>query len=357
MDVTPNFWSDKKVFVTGHTGFKGGWLCLWLQHLGAQVTGFALNPTNNLNFFEIAHVGKSMNSVFGDIRDSELLSKVISNFAPEIIFHLAAQPLVRRSYLNPVETYSTNVMGTVNLFEAVRTTCSVRAVVNVTSDKCYENKEWLWGYRENETLGGFDPYSNSKACSELVTSAYQKSFFNNTQFNGHSVGLATARAGNVIGGGDWSEDRLIPDTLRAIEFGESVTIRNPMAVRPWQHVLEPISGYLSLAEKIYTDGLKFAEAFNFGPYEEDAKPVSWIVEALNKCWGSNLNWTLDKSLQPHEARQLRLDCTKARNQLGWYPKWKLAQAINNIVIWHKAHLNGEDMHKTSMTQINEYSNA
>lgn len=351
-----NFWSGKKVFVTGHTGFKGGWLCLWLQHLGAQVTGFALSPPHKPNFFDSSRVGNGMSSIIGDIRDVEFLSKVIGNFKPEVVFHLAAQPLVRRSYVNPIETYSTNIMGTVNLLEAVRNTDSIRAVVNVTSDKCYENNEWVWGYRENEAMGGADPYSSSKACSELVTSAYRNSFFNLSQINECRVGLATARAGNVIGGGDWSEDRLIPDILKAIESGNNIIVRNPMSIRPWQHVLEPISGYLCLAEMIYTEGLEFAEAFNFGPSEEDTKPVSWIVEALTKRWGSDVNWTVDGSLQPYEAKQLRLDCTKARNKLGWYSRWKLEQAINNIVLWHKAHQNGEDMHKTSLSQIYDYIN-
>lgn len=352
-----NFWSGKKVFVTGHTGFKGGWLSLWLQHLGAQVTGFALSPPHKPNFFDSSRVGNGMSSIIGDIRDGEFLSKVIGNFKPEVVFHLAAQPLVRRSYVNPIETYSTNIMGTVNLLEAVRNTDSIRAVVNVTSDKCYENNEWVWGYRENEAMGGADPYSSSKACSELITSAYRKSFFNLSQINEFRVGLSTARAGNVIGGGDWSEDRLIPDILRAIESGENINVRNPKSIRPWQHVLEPISGYIYLAEMIYKEGLEFAEAFNFGPSDEDAKPVSWIVESLTKRWGSEVNWTLDSSLHPHEAKQLRLDCTKARNKLGWCPKWKLEQAINYIVLWHKAHQNGEDMHKTSLTHINDHINS
>jgi CDP-glucose 4,6-dehydratase len=356
MVLNPNFWSGKKVFVTGHTGFKGGWLCLWLQHLGAHVTGFALVPPSSPNFFEIARVGSGMNSILGDIRDADFFTTMMCNSAPEVVFHLAAQPLVRRSYANPIETYSTNVMGTVNLFEAVRTTKSVRVVVNITSDKCYENMEWLWGYRENEVLGGSDPYSSSKACSELITSAYRNSFFHPSNFKDHRVGLATARAGNVIGGGDWSEDRLIPDIIRAIDLGQSVNVRNPRAVRPWQHVLEPISGYLCLAEMIYKDGLEFAEAFNFGPSEDDAKPVSWIVEALMKRWGTDAKWTFDQALHPHEAKQLRLDCTKARNQLGWHPRWKLEQALDSIVLWHQAHKNGEDMHKTSLAQIHKFIN-
>jgi CDP-glucose 4,6-dehydratase len=356
MALNSNFWSGKKVFVSGHTGFKGGWLSLWLQHLGAHVTGFALSPPSYPNFYEIAHVGDGMKTILGDIRDSELLAKAICNSQPEVVFHLAAQPLVRRSYVNPIETYSTNVMGAVNLFEAIRRTSSVRAVINVTSDKCYENKEWVWGYRENEAMGGFDPYSSSKGCSELITAAYRNSFFNPSKYQEHRVGIATVRAGNVIGGGDWSEDRLIPDMLRAIEHGQSVNVRNPTAVRPWQHVLEPISGYLCLAEMIFTHGLEFAEPFNFGPSENDVKQVSWIIEALTKSWGADLNWNFDRATHPHEANQLRLDCSKAKNLLGWQPKLTLDQAINYIVLWHKAHLSEADMHKTSLAQIEEFSN-
>lgn len=353
--MNPSFWRDKRVFVTGHTGFKGSWLGLWLQQLGANVTGFALPPPTNPSLFEVAQVVQGMVSVIGDIRDEALLASAMRQAAPDIVIHMAAQPLVRRSYVDPVETYGTNVMGTVNLLQAVRKTPSVRAVVNVTTDKCYENKEWVWGYRENEPMGGFDPYSSSKGCAELVTAAYRNSFFSNARHSEHQVAIATARAGNVIGGGDWAEDRLIPDILRAIQSGQSVNIRNPKATRPWQHVLEPLSGYLVLAEKLYTDGLAFAEAFNFGPAEEDAKPVQWIVEHLTHSWGNGASWHLDGGVHPHEAHYLKLDCSKASATLGWQPRWHLRQALQAIIVWHKAHSNRQDMRALCLQQIDDYT--
>lgn len=358
--MNPSFWSSKKVFITGHTGFKGSWLSLWLQQLGAEVTGYALPPPTNPSLFEFVKVAQGMNSVIGDIRDGTQLANVMQQAKPDIVIHLAAQPLVRQSYVNPVETYSTNVMGTVQLLEAVRQTPSVRAVVNVTTDKCYENKEWVWGYRENEPMGGFDPYSSSKGCAELVTAAYRNSFFNTVRHSEHQVALATARAGNVIGGGDWANDRLIPDVLRAIESGQSANIRNPQATRPWQHVLEPLNGYLVLAEKLYTEGPAFAEAFNFGPAEEDAKPVQWIVEQLTQSWGDGASWHLDGGKHPHEAHYLKLDCSKARVMLGWQPNWNLAQALQAIIVWHRAHSahkSGAEMRALCLQQINEYSQA
>ena len=358
--MNPSFWKDKKVFVTGHTGFKGGWLSLWLQQLGAVVTGYALPPPTNPSLFEEACVEQGMTSIIGDIRDGVTLVGAIRQTAPDIVIHMAAQPLVRRSYVDPVETYSTNVMGTVHLLEAVRQTRSVRAVVNITTDKCYENKEWVWGYRENEPMGGFDPYSSSKGCAELVTAAYRNSYFNCSAQGGHRVALATARAGNVIGGGDWAEDRLIPDILRAIQNGESVNIRNPHATRPWQHVLEPLGGYLTLAEKLHTHGLAFAEAFNFGPAEDDAKSVQWIVEQLTQNWGGSSAWHLDGGAHPHEAHYLKLDCSKARAMLDWTPRWNLGQALQAILAWHKVHAQPEgykDMRALCLHQINEYSTA
>jgi CDP-glucose 4,6-dehydratase len=349
--MNPEFWRDKKVFLTGHTGFKGSWLSLWLQELGAQVTGYALKQPTTPSLFEVAQVGRGMTSIIGDIRDGAMLTNAMRDTSPDIIIHMAAQPLVRRSYVDPVETFSTNVMGSVNLLEAVRQTPTVRAVVNVTSDKCYENKEWIWGYRENEPMGGSDPYSSSKGCAELVTAAYRKSFFNLSKYGEHQVALATARAGNVIGGGDWAEDRLIPDILRAIQAGQPVNIRNPKATRPWQHVLEPLNGYLVLAEKLYSDGASFAEAFNFGPSEEGAKPVQWVVEHLTQKWGDGANWKLDHAENPHEAHYLKLDCSKAKIFLDWQPRWSLAEALENIIVWHRAYQRGEDMRKITISNI------
>lgn len=349
------FWSGKKVFVTGHTGFKGSWLSLWLQQLGAKVTGYALQPPTNPSLFEVAQVAQGMTSVIGDIRDVAKLHDSMRQASPDIVIHMAAQPLVRRSYVDPVETYSSNVMGTVHLLESVRRIPSVRAVVNVTSDKCYENKEWVWGYRENEPMGGFDPYSSSKGCAELVTAAYRNSFFNAEKYSQHQVALATARAGNVIGGGDWAEDRLIPDILRAIQYGQCVNIRNPHATRPWQHVLEPLSGYLTLAEKLFTHGPAFAGAFNFGPAEEDAKPVQYIVEQLTQNWGNGAAWHHDGGTHPHEAHYLKLDCSKARTLLGWRHRWDLSQALQAIIDWHKAHQSNQDLRALCIRQIQNYS--
>jgi CDP-glucose 4,6-dehydratase len=350
------FWRGKRIFLTGHTGFKGGWLSLWLQQLGAEVTGFALSSPTHPSLFEVANVAQGMTSVIGDIRNAQALTQAMNQAAPEIVIHMAAQPLVRRSYVDPVETYSTNVMGTVNLFEAVRQTASVRAVVNVTTDKCYENKEWAWGYRENEPMGGFDPYSSSKGCAELVTSAYRNSYFNSGQKSSASVALASARAGNVIGGGDWAEDRLIPDIVRAIEAGQSVKIRNPHATRPWQHVLEPLSGYLVLAERLYAEGAAFAQAFNFGPSEQDARPVQWMVDAMTKQWTGDARWHIDDGDHPHEAHYLKLDCSKARSALGWVPRWNLEQALQSIVAWHIAHRDGQNMKEVCEQQIADYVN-
>ena len=352
--MNSSFWMGKRIFITGHTGFKGSWLSLWLQQLGAKVTGYALQPPTNPSMFDIARVGAGMTSIIADIRDGNKLTSFMRQAAPDIVIHMAAQPLVRRSYIDPVETYSANVMGTVYLLEAVRQTNSVRAVVNVTTDKCYENKEWLWGYRESDPMGGFDPYSSSKGCAELVTAAYRNSFFNPAKFSQHKVAIATARAGNVIGGGDWAEDRLIPDICRALGSGQSVGIRNPHATRPWQHVLEPLSGYLALAEKLYTKGADFAEAFNFGPAEGDAKPVQWIVEQITHQWGSGASWHLDIESQPHESHFLKLDCSKARSELSWSPRWKLGEALNAATDWYKAYLSKVDMQKFSLQQIEKY---
>ena len=351
------FWHGKRVLLTGHTGFKGSWLSLWLQSMGAKVIGYALTPPTNPSLFEVANVGLGMTSIIGDIRDLAHLQKVFAEHHPEIVIHMAAQPLVRYSYLEPVETYSTNVMGVVNLLEAIRQTKSVQAVVNVTTDKCYENREWAWGYRENEAMGGFDPYSSSKGCAELVTAAYRNSYFHPEKYHEHGVAIATGRAGNVIGGGDWAEDRLIPDTMRAIVSGQPVNIRNPHSIRPWQHVLEPLSGYLLLAQRLYEEGPAFAEAWNFGPNDDDAKPVDWILDKLTNTWGEAASWKLDKGEHPHEAHYLKLDCSKAKSRLQWQPKWSLATAIEEICVWHKAHTAGADMQAMCLHQIKQYEMA
>lgn len=354
--VEPSFWLDKVVLLTGHTGFKGSWLSLWLQDMGAKVIGYALPAPTNPSLFDVANVAEGMVSIESDIRDFATLSAVFEKYQPEIVIHMAAQPLVRYSYANPIETYSTNVMGTVHLLEAARLTSSVRAIVNITSDKCYENREWAWGYRENEPMGGYDPYSNSKGCAELVASAYRSSYFNPDNFTDHRVALASARAGNVIGGGDWAEDRLIPDIMRAIMQGKPVHIRNPHAIRPWQHVLEPLSGYLLLAQKLYEEGTVYAEGWNFGPNNEDAKPVQWIVESLTKAWGEDASWMLDKGDHPHEAHYLKLDCSKAKACLNWHPRWCLEDALNAIIDWHRAYRDGKNMHELTLRQIQAYHN-
>jgi CDP-glucose 4,6-dehydratase len=352
--VDPLFWADKVVLLTGHTGFKGSWLSLWLQSMGAKVIGYALPPPTDPSLFITANVANGMTSLEGDIRDIAELSKVFGKYQPEIVVHMAAQSLVRHSYVNPIETYSTNVMGTVHVLEAARQAVSVRAIVNVTSDKCYENREWVWGYRENEAMGGYDPYSNSKGCAELVTAAYRKSYFNPGQYADHRVALASARAGNVIGGGDWAEDRLIPDIMRAIVQGKPVYIRNPHAIRPWQHVLEPLSGYLMLVQKLWHEGTDYGDAWNFGPSDEDTKPVSWIVDHLTKACGEGASWQLDDGDHPHEAHYLKLDCSKAKSRLDWRPRWHLEDALTAIVDWHRAHQAGHDMRTVTLRQIARY---
>lgn len=348
------FWKNKRVLITGHTGFKGGWLSLWLQQYGANLLGYALPPPTTPSLFEVANVAQGMTGIVGDVRDLNHLCRVFENFQPQIVFHLAAQALVRESYRNPVDTYATNVIGTVNVLEAVRRTGSVKVVVNVTSDKCYENKEWVWGYRETEPMGGFDPYSNSKGCAELVTSAYRNSFFNSQKYGEHGVALATARAGNVIGGGDWASDRLIPDIMRSIELNQPVVIRNPHAIRPWQHVLEPLSGYLQLAESLWLEGCKNADGWNFGPNDDDAKPVSWIVDRLTQKWGGGATWVRDNGGHPHEANYLKLDCSKAKSQLNWNPRWSLDKALDAIVDWHRLSFRGGNMREKTIEQIRQY---
>lgn len=350
MVTTPEFWRGKRVLVTGHTGFKGSWLSLWLTRMGARVTGYALAPPTSPSLFVLGKVGRCVDSVEADVRDLPRLQAVVRDCRPEVVFHLAAQALVRPSYDDPVGTYATNVMGTVNLLEAVRHTDGVRAVVIVTSDKCYENREWLWGYREDEAMGGYDPYSSSKGCAELVTSAYRRSFMQARP----TTGLASARAGNVIGGGDWALDRLVPDILRAFSAGQVVPIRSPNAVRPWQHVLEPLGGYLRLAEHLYAEPGKYAEAWNFGPGDHDTRPVSWIVEKMRARWGAGAAWALDGQPQPHEAGYLKLDCSKAHARLGWQPTLTLDEALDLVVDWHRAYLNQTDVTAVTQAQIDSF---
>ncbi|MDI9640292.1 CDP-glucose 4,6-dehydratase [Oscillatoria amoena NRMC-F 0135] len=351
--MKPSSWPGKRVFLTGHTGFKGSWLSLWLQLLGAEVAGYSLAPPTQPSLFELADVQEGMLSIEGDIRDLERLRQAIAQFKPEIVFHLAAQSIVRQSYQNPVDTYAVNVMGTVNLLEAIRQVGGVRAVVNITSDKCYENREWVWGYRENEAMGGYDPYSSSKGCAELVTSAYRNSFFHPSDYAQHGVAIASARAGNVIGGGDWAVDRLIPDTLKSLIAKQPLPIRNPHAIRPWQHVLEPLNGYLTLAEYLYQQGAPFSEAWNFGPNDCDIQPVSWVVDRLFTLWGEG-TWQWDRGTQPHEATTLKLDSTKARIKLGWQPKLDLETALAWIVDWTKAWQAGANSRHFTETQIQKF---
>lgn len=354
-----SFWNGKRVFVTGHTGFKGSWLCLWLASMGAEVTGFALAAQGQPQLFHISGADRDVRSVISDIRNREHLASAISIAQPEIIFHMAAQPLVRQSYSNPVETYEINVLGTAYLLEAVRNALGrgihIRALVNVTTDKCYENKEWEWGYRETDTLGGYDPYSSSKACSELVTASYRRSFFSPQLHQVHGLGIATARAGNVIGGGDASLDRLVPDCLRAFSTGQEVSIRSPRATRPWQHVLEPLSGYLLLARRLFENGSDYASAWNFGPDEKSVVSVERLVHSLSELWGNEAKYDVDTTLQPHEAHDLKLDSSRARRILGWRPRWTVETALEKTVEWHRFWLAKEDIRELCLQQIKDFT--
>ena len=353
--INKSFWSNKKVLVTGCTGFKGSWLVTWLIEMGADVYGYSLNPNTNPSMFELLDLKHKITYQEGDVRDYDKFHNFLNSVNPEIVFHLAAQALVRYSYDNPIETYQINVLGVVNVLESIRQNKNVKAVVNVTTDKCYENKEWHWGYRENEPMGGYDPYSNSKGCSELVTSCYQNSYFNPKNYGvNHNTLLASARAGNVIGGGDWAEDRLIPDMVKSFLLKKKVMIRNPLSIRPWQHVLEPLSGYLCLAQRLYEGNIKFAEAWNFGSSDGDTKNVAYIVQALCNSWGNDASWELDKEAHPHEASSLKLDCSKANNILQWSPSFCLEQALDKIVVWYKSYNTGENMYKLTVSQIEEY---
>ncbi len=352
--MNEKFWKGKKVFLTGHTGFKGSWLSLWLQSTGAELVGYSLAPPSEPSLFKVANVADEMLSLEGDVRDLDHLLKAVTQHRPEIVIHMAAQALVRPSYESPVDTYATNVMGTVNVLEAVRKVGGVKAVLCITSDKCYENREWVWGYREDEPMGGYDPYSNSKGCAELVVSAYRNSYFSAATYAQHGVALATARAGNVIGGGDWALDRLVPDILRAIMAKKTVVIRNPDAIRPWQHVLEPLNGYLMLVEQLAAKGANYAEGWNFGPADEDAKPVSWIVDRLTASIGDGITWELEGAEQPHEAHYLKLDCSKARARLGFRPRLDLATTLDWISEWCQAYMAGQDMRSLTLSQMERY---
>ncbi|AMK18869.1 CDP-glucose 4,6-dehydratase [Sphingobium sp. MI1205] len=345
--VNAALWEGRRVFVTGHTGFKGGWLSLWLQRLGAHVTGLSLPAPTQPSFFEQTRLSELVHHIEGDIRDERTVADAIEAARPEIVFHLAAQPLVRYSYANPVETYATNVMGTVHVLEACRTSDSVQAVVCVTTDKCYENREWVWPYRESDPMGGYDPYSSSKGAAELAIAAYRRSYPRKAK-------IASARAGNVIGGGDWAEDRLIPDIIRALIAGERPVIRNPASIRPWQHVLEALSGYLAIGERLLEGHDEMAAAWNFGPSDDDTQPVSWIVDQILAAWGAEGAWERPSAPQPHEAVLLRLDSSKARSELGWRPKLSLNEALTKIVDWHKDVARGGDARAISLRQIDEY---
>ncbi len=356
MNNLKNTFKNKKVLITGHTGFKGSWLTLILNELGAEVFGYSLEPPTQPSLYVKGNIENHIKSYIGDIRDFDNLLKTIKLTKPEIIIHMAAQSLVRKSYNEPIETFSTNIMGTVNLLEAIRFEKNIKAFVNVTTDKCYENKEWHWGYRENEPMGGFDPYSNSKACSELVTSSYRNSFFNINNYNEHGVLISSARAGNVIGGGDWADDRLIPDFFRAIESNSILKIRSPFSIRPWQYVLEPLFGYLLLAQKLIHGETKFAEAWNFGPNDDDAKNTQWIISHLANLWKNDIKIEIDKNPQPHEANYLKLDCSKAKNILEWQPKWNIEVSLKKIVEWYQTYYNGGNINDICVKQINEYIN-
>jgi CDP-glucose 4,6-dehydratase len=351
-------WQGRRVFLTGHTGFKGGWLALWLAKLGAQVRGYALDPCTEPNLFTVAGVRSVVEDIRGDIRDAAALETAMQTFAPEVVFHMAAQPLVRYSYIDPIGTYETNVIGTARVLDSVRRTPSVRAVVSITTDKCYENKEWIWGYRETDPLGGYDPYSSSKACAEIVSAAYRQSYFPTARLAEHRVALATARAGNVIGGGDWSLDRLVPDLVRGFLAGEPVRIRRPQAIRPWQHVMEPLHGYMRLADQLLTQDLqvaaRYATAYNFGPSDDDAQPVGWIVEKMTGFWGDGASWVLDPDPGVHEAGYLKLDASRARADLAWTPHLRLETALQWLVEWYRAWQSGADMHAFTLAQIDAY---
>jgi len=346
--VDKNFWNGKKVFLTGHTGFKGSWLSIWLSSLGSEVRGYSLDPQTSPSLYNEARIYSIIDSHIGDIRDQEKLYKSMIEFNPDIVIHMAAQPLVRDSYEVPIDTFDINVIGTAKVFEVARSCDNLKVILNITTDKCYENDGRLHGYKESDPMGGYDPYSASKGCSELVTSSYRRSFFYDK-----GVALSSVRAGNVIGGGDWANDRLIPDILMSFEKSEPVLIRNPKATRPWQHVLEPLSGYLMLAQKMHDKVDRYSEGWNFGPNKQDVKPVDWILNKMINKWPGS-SWEFDKNYSPHEANFLQLDITKAKSELGWRPVWGLGYTLDKIVDWHRAWLNKENMQTVCLTEIKDY---
>lgn len=348
-----NVFKNKTVLVTGHTGFKGSWICVWLKELGANVVGYALEPYTDRDNFVVTGLQHKIAHIIGDVRDFRELRKVFGEYQPEFVFHLAAQPIVRESYTNPKETYDINVGGTVNVLECCRLTDSVRVIVNVTSDKCYENKEWIWGYRESDPMGGYDPYSSSKGCSELITAAYRKSFFNPNDSKVHEKSLASARAGNVIGGGDWQKGRIISDCIKALESKEPVEVRNPNAIRPWQHVLEPLSGYLLLASKMYEDPQEFCGAWNFGPNYDSIIPVGELADKVMARWGNGSWIDLSNENASHEAKLLSLDISKAKSYLKWFPLWNIDKAIEKTVDWYKEYKK-KDPYRICVKQIEEF---
>tara|TARA_B110000008_G_scaffold4511_1_gene4435 strand:+ start:13124 stop:14224 length:1101 start_codon:yes stop_codon:yes gene_type:complete len=355
--IKKNFWYSKKVLITGHTGFKGSWLSIWLKSLGAEVIGVSLDPPSSPNLYEKALVSDGIVSLRQDICNLGELKKIFQKYQPEIVFHLAAQAIVRYSYSNPVETYLTNVMGTLNVLEGIRSINSVNAAIMVTSDKCYQNTERKKGYSEDEPMGGHDPYSSSKGAAELLISSYRNSFFSDPSSINHNTAIASVRAGNVIGGGDWAQDRLIPDIIQSFQKEQKVIIRKPNAVRPWQHVLEPLSGYMQLAELLYKEGTPYAEAWNFGPSDADTKPVKWIVEKISELWGGNLKWVMDDHENKHEANFLKLNCNKAYKKLNWHPRWTLDESLLKIVEWHKVEsLPTSDCSKLCLSQIEDFQN-
>ena len=352
--MNKEFWNKKKVLLTGHTGFKGSWLSLWLQKLNANVIGFSKSIPTNPSLFELANIENGMTSIMGNVCDYDKLEEIIKEYKPEIAIHMAAQAILRESYSNPIETYTTNVMGTVNLLESIRKAGNVKVILNVTTDKCYESNESSKGHLETDRLGGYDPYSNSKACSELVTSSFRNSFFNPKEYQKHGISLASCRAGNVIGGGDWGKDRLIPDIMRGILNNEIIKIRNPNSTRPWQHVLDPLNGYLTLVEKLWSSGSEFSEGWNFGPLENDEKSVKWIVEKLTEQWSKDIKWDIDNRVNPHEENYLRLNCIKANSRLGWMRKLNLEQGLKWIIEWYKQYEQNNNMRNITEQQIEEF---